>query len=89
MFCGTPCVYVQTDLANPALLGDSLLIEVHATSVNPVDNLICTGCMKGMAVSALEGAVLLQFLIEAVVLSALGGPVGVAIATGASYGALC
>jgi putative ABC transport system permease protein len=42
-----------------------------------------------LAVGALEGEVLLQFLIEAVVLSALGGLVGVVgmvIATGASYG---
>jgi putative ABC transport system permease protein len=39
-----------------------------------------------LAVGALEGEVLLQFLIEAVVLSALGGVVGVAIATAASYG---
>jgi putative ABC transport system permease protein len=39
-----------------------------------------------LAVGALESEVLLQFLIEAVVLSALGGVVGVAIATGASYG---
>jgi putative ABC transport system permease protein len=39
-----------------------------------------------LAVGALEGEVLLQFLIEAVVLSALGGLVGVAIATAASYG---
>jgi putative ABC transport system permease protein len=39
-----------------------------------------------LAVGALEGEVLLQFLIEAVVLSALGGVVGVVIATGASYG---
>jgi putative ABC transport system permease protein len=38
-----------------------------------------------LAVGALEGEVLLQFLIEAVVLSALGGVVGVLIATGASY----
>jgi putative ABC transport system permease protein len=38
-----------------------------------------------LAVGALEGEVLLQFLIEAVVLSALGGLVGVAMATGASY----
>jgi putative ABC transport system permease protein len=37
-----------------------------------------------LAVGALEGEVLLQFLIEAVVLSALGGLVGVVIATGAS-----
>jgi len=38
-----------------------------------------------LAVGALEGEVLMQFLIEAVVLSALGGVVGVLIATGASY----
>ncbi len=36
------------------------------------------------AIGALEGEVLLQFLIEAVVLSALGGAVGIVIATGAS-----
>jgi putative ABC transport system permease protein len=39
-----------------------------------------------LAVGALEGEVLLQFLIEAVVLSAFGGLVGVAVATAASYG---
>ena len=39
-----------------------------------------------LAVGALESEVLLQFLIEAVVLSALGGLVGIAIATAASYG---
>jgi len=39
-----------------------------------------------LAVGALESEVLLQFLIEAVVLSALGGVVGVVIATGASFG---
>ena len=38
-----------------------------------------------LAVGALEGEVLLQFLIEAVVLSALGGMVGVLVATAASY----
>ena len=38
-----------------------------------------------LAVGALEREVLLQFLIEAVVLSALGGLVGVGIATAASY----
>ncbi len=38
-----------------------------------------------LAVGALEGEVLLQFLIEAVVLSALGGVVGVVLATGASW----
>jgi putative ABC transport system permease protein len=37
-----------------------------------------------LAVGALEREVLLQFLIEAVVLSALGGVVGIVIATGAS-----
>jgi putative ABC transport system permease protein len=39
-----------------------------------------------LAVGALESEVLLQFLIEAVVLSALGGVIGIVIATGASYG---
>ena len=39
-----------------------------------------------LAVGALEGEVLLQFLIEAVVLSALGGLIGVVLATAASYG---
>ena len=39
-----------------------------------------------LAVGALESEVLLQFLIEAVVLSALGGLIGVAIATAASWG---
>ena len=38
-----------------------------------------------LAVGALENEVLLQFLIEAMVLSALGGLVGVTIATVASY----
>jgi putative ABC transport system permease protein len=38
-----------------------------------------------LAVGALEREVLLQFLIEAVVLSALGGLVGIVIATGASW----
>jgi putative ABC transport system permease protein len=38
-----------------------------------------------LAVGALESEVLLQFLIEAVVLSALGGVVGIVIATGASW----
>ncbi len=39
-----------------------------------------------LAVGALESEVLLQFLIEAVVLSTLGGLIGIAIATVASYG---
>ena len=39
-----------------------------------------------LAVGALESEVLLKFLIEAVVLSALGGLTGILIATGASYG---
>ena len=39
-----------------------------------------------LAVGALENEVLLQFLIEAVVLSALGGLVGIVIATAASFG---
>ena len=38
-----------------------------------------------LAIGALEREVLLQFLIEAVVLSALGGLIGVVIATAASY----
>jgi putative ABC transport system permease protein len=38
-----------------------------------------------LAVGAVEGEVLLQFLIEAVVLSALGGLIGVLLATVASY----
>ena len=39
-----------------------------------------------LAVGALEREVLLHFLIEVVVLSALGGLVGIIITTGASYG---
>jgi len=39
-----------------------------------------------LAVGALEGEVLMQFLIEAVVLSGLGGLVGILIATAASWG---
>jgi putative ABC transport system permease protein len=38
-----------------------------------------------LAVGALEGEVLLQFLIEAVVLSALGGLIGIVLAAGVSY----
>ena len=40
-----------------------------------------------LAIGALEREVLLQFLIEAVVLSAFGGLVGIALATVASIGA--
>ncbi|MBI5255032.1 MAG: ABC transporter permease [Burkholderiales bacterium] len=39
-----------------------------------------------LAIGALEREVLLQFLIEAVVLAALGGLVGLLLATGASWG---
>jgi putative ABC transport system permease protein len=39
-----------------------------------------------LAVGALEKEVLLQFLIEAVVLSAMGGVIGIIIATAASWG---
>jgi putative ABC transport system permease protein len=39
-----------------------------------------------LAVGALEGEVLLQFLIEAVVLSALGGAIGIALAAVTSWG---
>jgi putative ABC transport system permease protein len=39
-----------------------------------------------LAIGALEREVLLQFLIEAVVLAALGGLIGIALATGASIG---
>ncbi len=39
-----------------------------------------------LAIGALEGEVLMQFLIEAIVLSAFGGLFGVVLAFGASYG---
>ena len=37
-----------TDIAKPALPDDSVMIEVHASSVNPVDNLIRAGYLKAM-----------------------------------------
>ncbi len=39
-----------------------------------------------LAIGAMEGAVLLQFLIEAVVLAAIGGLIGMVLALGASVG---
>ena len=36
------------DIVQPEMLDDSLMIEVHASSVNPVDNLIRAGYLKGM-----------------------------------------
>ena len=39
-----------------------------------------------LAVGALEREVLLQFLVEAVTLSSLGGVIGILLATGASIG---
>lgn len=42
-----------TDIAKPALLADSVMIEVHAASVNPVDNLIRAGYLKAMLPLAL------------------------------------
>ncbi|MBC7720279.1 MAG: hypothetical protein H7Z77_10900 [Chitinophagaceae bacterium] len=37
-----------------------------------------------LTIGALEGKVMLQFLIKAVMLAALGGLIGIVIATGAS-----
>jgi NADPH:quinone reductase-like Zn-dependent oxidoreductase len=37
-----------SNIAKPALLADSVMIEVHAASVNPVDNLIRAGYLKTM-----------------------------------------
>ena len=39
-----------------------------------------------LAIGALEREVLLQFLVEAVVLSSIGGVIGIALAVGASIG---
>ncbi|MBC7602091.1 MAG: alcohol dehydrogenase catalytic domain-containing protein, partial [Ramlibacter sp.] len=39
---------VVTDIEQPALPDDSVMIEVHASSVNPVDNLIRAGYLKAM-----------------------------------------
>jgi putative ABC transport system permease protein len=39
-----------------------------------------------LAIGALEREVLMQFLIEAVVLAAIGGLIGIVLATGASIG---
>jgi NADPH:quinone reductase-like Zn-dependent oxidoreductase len=39
---------VVTDIALPELPEDSVMIEVHASSVNPVDNLIRAGYLKAM-----------------------------------------
>jgi NADPH:quinone reductase-like Zn-dependent oxidoreductase len=37
-----------TEIEQAALLDDSIMIEVHAASVNPVDNLIRAGYLKTM-----------------------------------------
>lgn len=37
-----------SEIAKPALLADSVMIEVHAASVNPVDNLIRAGYLKAV-----------------------------------------
>ena len=37
-----------TDIAMPTLLDDSVMIEVHAAGVNPVDNLIQAGYLRAM-----------------------------------------
>jgi NADPH:quinone reductase-like Zn-dependent oxidoreductase len=39
---------VVTDIDKPVLLDDSVIIEVHASSVNPVDNLIRAGYLKAV-----------------------------------------
>ena len=37
-----------TDVPQPKLLDDSVLIEVHAASINPIDNILRAGYMKEM-----------------------------------------
>jgi NADPH:quinone reductase-like Zn-dependent oxidoreductase len=39
---------VRDDLAEPTLTGESILVRVHASSVNPVDNAIAAGLLKDM-----------------------------------------
>ncbi len=43
---GTPVEIVEVD--QPNLLADSVLIEVHAASINPIDNLVRAGYMKDL-----------------------------------------
>lgn len=38
----------MADIATPQLLDDSVMIEVHAASVNPIDNLIRAGYLKAV-----------------------------------------
>lgn len=45
---GSPITVVEVD--RPALAPDSVMIEVHASSVNPIDSLIARGVMKEMLV---------------------------------------
>lgn len=43
---GTPVEIAEVD--QPKLLADSVLIEVHAASINPIDNLVRAGYMKDL-----------------------------------------
>ena len=43
---GTPVEITEVD--QPNLLADSVLIEVHAASINPIDNLVRAGYMKDL-----------------------------------------
>ena len=45
---GSPITVVEVD--RPALASNSVMIEVHASSVNPIDSLIARGVMKEMLV---------------------------------------